>query len=166
MSLLCKINGVICLSRVCLLRMLLRLLRYQPLGTDSPLKWLRYHKQRRLQLLPRQLPVTWPPGGWSSCSWFYFWIYNFIYLLELRLLRNTNYSLLIYCRLAAATTQAPQTAYVTAEPYLAAGTNIGPVPGYGVSDTLLAPVYMYCIYVATSLLMCAYFLCTMLSVSC
>lgn len=37
-------------------------------------------------------------------------------------------------RLAGATTtQATPTAYVTAEPYLAAGTNIGPVPGYGVS---------------------------------
>lgn len=29
--------------------------------------------------------------------------------------------------------QAAQSAYLTAEPYLAAGTNIGPVPGYGVS---------------------------------
>ena len=33
---------------------------------------------------------------------------------------------------AGSTSQATPTGYVTAEPYLAAGTNIGPVPGYGV----------------------------------
>lgn len=40
----------------------------------------------------------------------------------------------------AATTQTTPTAYVTAEPYLAAGTNIGPIPNYGVSNSLAHPL--------------------------